>query len=87
MFEIKRRVDYICQAGGLIFDGLVPGVEVKITSGPFAGYDGIFDSRLSGTERVRVLLTLIAKKQYRREQPRPILVDINVNSIARVKLK
>lgn len=89
VFEIKRRVNYICEAGGLIFDGLVHGAAVKITSGPFAGYEGIFDSRLSGSERVRVLLTLIATRseQNRREQPRPVPIDLNVNSIARLKLK
>jgi transcriptional antiterminator RfaH len=87
VFEIKRRVDYICEAGGLIFDGLVQGAPVKITSGPFAGYEGVFDSRLSGSERVRVLLTLIAKKQRHQEQPHSIPIELNVNNIARVKLK
>jgi transcriptional antiterminator RfaH len=84
VFEIKRRVDYICEAGGLIFDGLVQGAQVKVTEGPFAGYEGIFDSRLSGSERVRVLLTLIAKKQPRREGLRLTPVELNVNNIAKV---
>ena len=37
------------------------GDVVKIQSGPFAGYDAIFDARLSGQERVRVLLQLLSK--------------------------
>ncbi len=32
---------------------------MTITSGPFAGYEAIFDARLSGGERVRVLLTML----------------------------
>jgi len=92
VFEIKRRVDYICQAGGLIFDGLVHGAPVKITSGPFAGYEGIFDSRLSGSERVRVLLTLLEKQHsgYRRpanSQPRAVPLELNANSIVKAKPK
>jgi len=84
--EIKRRVDHICQAGGMIFDGLECGVDVKVTHGPFAGYEGIFDTRLSGRERVRVLLTLITThhEQPRREQLRQIPVELNVNNIAKV---
>jgi transcriptional antiterminator RfaH len=83
--EIKRRVDHICEAGGMIYDGLERGVSIKITSGPFAGYEGVFDWRLSGSERVRVLLTLIEKKGCRQPKPRPVPVELNVNSIARVK--
>ena len=80
VFKIKRRVNYICQEGGLIFDGLVQGALVKITSGPFAGYEGIFDSRLSGSERVRVLLTNCQETFSPRGRARP--VDLNVNSLA-----
>lgn len=39
------------------------GQAVTIHSGPFAGYHAIFDSCLSGQERVRVLLRLLSDRQ------------------------
>jgi transcription antitermination factor NusG len=39
------------------------GEPVTIHSGPFAGYLAIFDSRLPGHERVRVLLQLLQDRQ------------------------
>ncbi|MCE9644882.1 MAG: hypothetical protein K8S20_02700 [Chloroflexi bacterium] len=56
---IKKKVDQINAAGGELFDGLKKGDLVEIQSGPFAGYEAIFDARLPGSERVRVLLKLI----------------------------
>ncbi len=56
---IKLRVDEINQSGGEIFDGLQSGDVVRINHGPFAGYEAIFDERLPGSVRVRVLLELL----------------------------
>lgn len=39
--------------------GLKPGDPVLINDGPFAGYTALFDARLPGRERVRVLLQLL----------------------------
>ena len=66
MNEMKQRVQEIAEAGGEIFDGLKPGDAVRIQAGPFAGYEAIFDTRLDGKERVRVLLQFI---NDRREVP------------------
>jgi transcription antitermination factor NusG len=35
------------------------GDHIQVLSGPFEGYDGIFDIRLSGSERVRILIELL----------------------------
>ena len=59
--ELKRRVAEIRAAGGLVLDGLQPGDSVHITRGPFAGYEAIFDTRLSGSERVQVLLQMLGR--------------------------
>ncbi len=59
---IKRRVEEISQAGGEVFDGLHKGDVVQISFGPFEGYEAIFDTRLPGTERVRVLLQFLSDR-------------------------
>lgn len=65
--SIRHRVDQINAAGGEIFEGLKQGETVTIQSGPFAGYEAIFDTRISGSERVRVLLKLLQGKSTKME--------------------
>jgi transcription antitermination factor NusG len=60
---IRNRVEEINSAGGELFDVLKSGQAVVIHSGPFAGYEAIFDARLDGSERVRVLLKLLKNRQ------------------------
>ena len=60
---IRRRVDEINAAGGEVFDGLRSGDVVFIQNGPFSGYEAIFDGRLPGTLRVRVLLELLGNRR------------------------
>jgi len=62
--EIKERILEINDAGGEVFDGLESGDAVRIQDGPFKGYEAIFDARLPGDERVRVLLQLINDKRH-----------------------
>lgn len=59
LHEMQQRVQEIAEAGGEIFDGLTPGDSVRIHDGPFEGYEAIFDARLDGQARVRVLLQFI----------------------------
>jgi transcriptional antiterminator RfaH len=59
---VRRRVGEINEAGGELFDGLQPGDPIKIKGGPFEGYEAIFDARLDGQERVRVLLKFISDR-------------------------
>lgn len=60
---IRRRVDDVNIAGGEVFSGLHKGDIVLIQDGPFSGYEAIFDLRLSGSERVRVLIKLLSQRQ------------------------
>ena len=69
IYAIRQRVDEINSAGGELFDVLKSGDTVRVHSGPFAGYEGIFDIRLPGTERVRVLLKLLRNRQVPVELP------------------
>jgi len=60
---IRKRVEQVNAAGGEIFEGLQKGDSVFIHEGPFAGYEAIFDLRLPGSERVRVLIKLLSQRQ------------------------
>jgi transcription antitermination factor NusG len=60
---IHKRVDEINVAGGEVFDGLRTGDLVWIRDGPFRGFEAIFDVRLPGSERVRVLLEFLGNKR------------------------
>jgi transcriptional antiterminator RfaH len=66
---IQRRVDDINTAGGEVFDGLRTGDPIAIHAGPFDGYEAIFESRLPGSMRVKVLLELLQGQQLRVELP------------------
>jgi transcriptional antiterminator RfaH len=60
--QLKRHLANIQAAGGLALAELQPGDAVKIIAGPFEGYAAIFDVRLKGSERVRVLLELLQRQ-------------------------
>ncbi len=60
--QLRRRVAAIQSAGGLTLADLKHGEPVEITSGVLAGYKAIFDLRLKGSQRVRVLLELLQRQ-------------------------
>ena len=74
---IRRRVGEITEAGGELFDGLKHGDLVWIRDGPMAGYEAIFNARLRGSERVRVLLKML--------NDRYMPLEINVALIEKMK--
>ncbi|MBN1668069.1 MAG: hypothetical protein JW862_13330 [Anaerolineales bacterium] len=63
IYALQRRVKEIAEAGGEVFDGLKKGDPVRIQAGPFEGYDAIFDARVPGKERVRVLLEFLGSRR------------------------
>ncbi len=74
--ELKERIAQLAQAEQKRRDGLQQGDRVRIVSGPFAGYEAIFDMRLPGKERVQVLLAFLSKHP----QPVKLLADDVVKS-------
>ncbi len=74
---IRRKVDEINFAGGVTLCTIKPGDPVEIKSGPFAGYSAIFDMRLSGNDRVRILLKML--------QDRQVCVELSGRQIEKVK--
>jgi transcriptional antiterminator RfaH len=65
IWQLRKRIDAIDAAGGLVFDQLESGDTVRIKSGPFAGYEAIFDMRLPGKERVQVLLAFLSNHPHK----------------------
>lgn len=78
IYSIQNRVHEIAASGGELFHGLNKGDTVFIEDGPFTGYEAIFDIRIPGTERVRVLLQLLNDKRL-------IPVELKAGQIRRVK--
>lgn len=75
---IRKRVEEISAAGGEVFDGLKSGDRVVINYGPFDGYEAIFDARLPGTERVRVLLELLSNR-------RQVSIEVDAATIRKLR--
>jgi transcriptional antiterminator RfaH len=71
--RIRHRVDEINNAANDMLSGLKPGDEVVIHSGPFAGYDAIFCSRLRDSERVQVFLRVLQDQRMK--------IDLQVSQI------
>lgn len=55
---LQKRIVEINSTSGEGLQGFKTGELVVIQEGPFRGYEAIFDHRISGSERVRVLLQL-----------------------------
>lgn len=75
--EIRKKIQIIEDAGGEVFEGLDQGDIIQIEHGPFAGYEAIFDAKLPGSERVRVLLQLLDARQ--------VPVELSSSSIQKKK--
>lgn len=75
--QLKERMIQIEEAGGLVIASLKPGDRVRVVSGPFAGYEAIFDAQLPGRERVQVLLAFLSKHPQR--------VEMDLEDVEKVK--
>ena len=62
LLKIDSKLAAISAAGGQTFFQINPGDRVEITSGAFAGYEAVFEERLQGEERVRVLLKMLSDR-------------------------
>ncbi|MBN1304023.1 MAG: hypothetical protein JXA13_06275 [Anaerolineales bacterium] len=75
IMAIRQRIDQDNAAMKASRTGFKPGEAVIVQTGPFAGYEAIFDSSLPGEDRVRVLLKMINHRQ--------VLVDLSGGQIYR----
>jgi transcription antitermination factor NusG len=75
---LHQRMAEIEDKGGELFNDLTSGDSVLIQSGPFAGYEALFDVRLPGTDRVRVLLKMLSKRLVPLEMKAGHIQKINI---------
>ncbi|HSL43677.1 MAG TPA: transcription termination/antitermination NusG family protein [Anaerolineales bacterium] len=67
---LRQHIDTVNAANRQVLESYQPGDVVAIRSGPFTGYEAIFDVHLPGRDRVEVLLRLIqGSHQIRLELP------------------
>ena len=74
---LQKQVDLLNASSRSLLDELRPGDPVLVQSGPFAGYEAIFDGHVSGRDRVRVLLGFLQKRQ--------VPLELRDQQIGRVK--
>jgi len=60
---LRRQLETLNLAERQLTDGIKTGDSVVIQEGPFAGYEAIFDARISGQNRVRVLLNFLQNRR------------------------
>lgn len=70
---IRSHLEKVNAAGGELLHDLKQDDLVEIHSGPFAGYQAIFDMRLPGSDRVRILLKLLQGRAAKMEVPANLL--------------
>lgn len=64
--ELKVKLKNIDFSSNLNLGDIRAGDPVKIVKGPFDGYEAIFDTQLSGNDRIQVMLT------YLKAQPKKL---------------
>jgi len=74
---LQKQIETLNASPRNLLNELKQGDRVLIESGPFAGYEAIFNERLPGRDRVRVLLGFLQKRQ--------IPLELREQQIGRVK--
>lgn len=76
IYTLQKRIEESANFSLQYTNKIKHGEIVVIQNGPFRGFEAIFDSQISGDDRVRVLLELIFTK-------RQIPVELKVEQIER----
>lgn len=74
---LQKQINDLNESSKSLLDELKRGDKVLVQSGPFAGYEAIFDERIPGRDRVRVLLGFL--------QRHPIPLELREQQIGHVK--
>ena len=76
VLTIRQNVDRINENPNQQQEQIAHGDPVTIHGGPFEGYQAIFDTRLEGSERVRLLIKLLRGQQVRVQVPSKMVKPI-----------
>jgi transcriptional antiterminator RfaH len=76
ILALQKRIQQTVELGRDPLQGVARGDAVMIQEGPFASYEAVFDERISGRARVRVLLAILGG--------RPIPVVLGADQILRM---
>ena len=60
--KIDQKLQSISIAGGETFFEIQPGDTIKLVNGGFEGYEAIFEERLDGSDRVRILIKMLSDR-------------------------
>jgi transcriptional antiterminator RfaH len=74
---IKEQVEEINAHGGLKVKDYQPGDKLKIISGPFQGFEAVFDSNITGKQRMKVLINMLISRK--------MSVEISVHDVDVIK--
>lgn len=77
--ELKKRLNQIEAQPNWGIGNFQKGDRVQIIHGPLSGYEAIFDIKLAGQDRVRVLLAILS------QHPHP--VKLHVSDIQKINKK
>jgi len=77
--SIKQRIESLKMVPEKNIIPLCKGDHVVIDKGAFTSYEGIFDIQLSGSDRVRILLSLLDNRLLPVEMPASYIHTINQN--------
>jgi transcriptional antiterminator RfaH len=76
---IRSHVDQLNGEDRIKNAKFVAGNSVMIRTGPLSGHQGIFDSYLSGLDRVRILLQVLQDERMKIDLPRVQIEHINIH--------
>lgn len=70
---IRSHIDSINKNGGKTLKRIKKGAPIEVIGGPFHGYHGVLETRVSGRERVSVLIKLIHSQQKKVVMPSSLI--------------
>jgi transcription antitermination factor NusG len=79
IYAIRQQIENLKLVSSDSHISLHKGDHIAIHDGFFKGYEGIFDIHLSGTDRVRILLSLLDDQQLSVEMPAICIHRIDQN--------
>jgi transcriptional antiterminator RfaH len=77
IYALQRRIKEVNAVKKDPLAGMRRGDKLRVVDGPFEGYKALFNSRIGGDERVRVLLEMLSGQQVK--------LDLKVNLVERTK--